>query len=73
MSDEIDTANDRALHDTANAIRAAAKPIEPGVAGICNDCDEASIRLIEGLCAQCRDIRAKQTRLNGMLFDRGTR
>ena len=55
MADEADIANDKAEWDLAQAIRAAAHDIPPGVAGNCDLCGEWSGRLIHGACAPCRD------------------
>lgn len=43
----------------------AAKPLDPGTPGVCEDCDADSPRLVFGLCAPCRDILAKQQRAMG--------
>lgn len=53
--DEIDRAQEREQQDRTEAIRAAAKPLEPGVSGDCEMCGEWSGRLIGGACAPCRD------------------
>ena len=53
--DDIDRANERALHDTAAAIAKAARDIPPGEPGECDLCGEWSGRLIGGACAPCRD------------------
>ena len=55
MPDEIDAAQEREMYDTANAIRAASKPLRPGVPGECDLCGEWSGRLIDAACAPCRD------------------
>lgn len=55
MSDEIDRANDIALQRLDDAIAEARHDIPPGVPGICEECEEPSPRLINGVCARCRD------------------
>ncbi|CAB4154827.1 hypothetical protein UFOVP653_32 [uncultured Caudovirales phage] len=55
MPDEIDAAQEREQWDTDWAIRAASKPLAPGVPGECDLCGEHSGRLIDGACAPCRD------------------
>lgn len=52
--DEIDRAKEREQLDRDNAIRAASKPLDPGVPGDCDLCGEWSGRLIGGACAPCR-------------------
>jgi hypothetical protein len=46
---------EQALHEAR--LRAAAKPLEPGVPGDCELCGEWSGRLVRGACAPCRDLR----------------
>ena len=65
MSDETDLASEREEIARQDAIRRAARSLAAGVAGICESCDEPSIRLVDGMCAQCRDIEEKRVRLNG--------
>lgn len=58
MSDQIDIANDRVLSDTSKAIAAAARAaaqIPVGEPGECDLCGEGSGRLVDGVCAPCRD------------------
>ena len=58
MSDQIDIANDRVLSDTSKAIAAAARAaaqIPVGEPGECDLCGEWSGRLVDGVCASCRD------------------
>ncbi len=58
MSDQIDIANDRVLSDTSKAIAAAARAaaqIPVGEPGECDLCGEWSGRLVDGVCAPCRD------------------
>lgn len=33
--------------------------LSPGISGDCEECGEASIRLVDGLCARCRDQLAR--------------
>ena len=67
MTDELDLASEREEIARQDAIRRAARSLQAGVAGICQACDEPSIRLIGGMCAQCRDIEEKRVRLNGRM------
>ena len=55
MSDEIDLAQEREEIARANAVRAASKPLAPGEPGDCEMCGEWSGRLVNGVCAPCRD------------------
>lgn len=55
MADEIDRANDYAQMRLDAAISNAAKDIQPGIPGECDRCGEESKRLINGVCARCRD------------------
>lgn len=59
MPDEIDIANDYAQkmeERNVAAIRAAAASIPAGNEGICESCDLFSKRLVNDLCAPCRDM-----------------
>lgn len=55
--DEVDTANDKyqEWHDRRIAEIRAASDIPPGVAGECSMCGEESLRLVNSMCASCRD------------------
>lgn len=56
--DIIDQANDHAASEAAAreaAIRRAAAEIPVGVPGDCDFCGEWSGRLVDGICAPCRD------------------
>jgi len=57
MADEIDRANDRAEADLARAIESNRAEIKPGEPGECALCGKWSGRLINGVCARCRDAR----------------
>lgn len=60
MADEIDQANDRAEIENDRqiaAIRAAAAEIPEGYPGECESCGLESKRLVNDLCAPCRDMR----------------
>lgn len=52
---------DRAQQDIElyQASLQTAYEIPPGNPGVCVECDEPSPRLINGLCAVCRDLRAR--------------
>lgn len=53
--DEADRADQEVEKNLAEALRLAAKDIQPGVPGECELCGEWCGRLIEGACAPCRD------------------
>lgn len=55
MADEIDLAQEREEIATKDAIRRAAKDLQPGEPGECELCGEWSGRLIRGACAPCRE------------------
>lgn len=58
MADEIDIAQQREQEDTARALAAArmtCAAIPTGEPGDCDLCGEHSMRLVEGVCAPCRD------------------
>jgi hypothetical protein len=56
--DDLDRTQDRIEAEEAGiiaAIRAQASRIPSGKAGDCDGCGEWSSRLVDGLCAPCRD------------------
>ena len=55
MSDDVDVANDQAEQRLAILIKRASKPLQKGSPGDCDLCGEWSGRLIEAVCAPCRD------------------
>jgi RNA polymerase-binding transcription factor DksA len=58
MADEADVTGERmAIQEAADiaAIRRKAEAIEPGEPGECERCGEDMPRLINGVCAPCRD------------------
>ena len=58
MTDIIDVANEYAAIETESslaAVRRAAAAIPEGEPGECADCGEESQRLVERLCARCRE------------------
>jgi len=60
MADEIDIANDYAQkmeERNIAAIRAAAADIPAGYEGDCESCGLFSKRLVNDMCAPCRDMR----------------
>ena len=60
MADEADMANDRIEkieERNIAAIRAAAAEIPEGYPGECVSCGLESKRLVDDLCAPCRDMR----------------
>ena len=60
MADEIDIANDYAQkmeERNVAAIRKAAAEIPEGYPGECESCGLESKRLVNDMCAPCRDMR----------------
>ena len=53
--DEADYGNEQAEQRLAILIKQARKPIVKGIPGDCDLCGEWSGRLVEGVCAPCRD------------------
>jgi hypothetical protein len=53
--DEVDAANDQAQQRLDILIKRARKPLQKGNPGDCDLCGEWSGRLIEAVCAPCRD------------------
>ena len=63
MADAIDDANAMAalhLDQSLAASLAAAAAIPAGVPGECSDCGGDSPRLVNGLCAPCREPRRRR-------------
>jgi hypothetical protein len=61
--DDVDRANDVIEEQLARNIAAArGVPLPAGTTGECDLCGEWSGRLVEGLCAPCRDSRAARER-----------
>lgn len=58
MADEIDISNDRIEAENQRSIQAMrehAAKIPTGNPGECDLCGEYSLRLVNGVCARCRD------------------
>ena len=55
MSDDVDIGNDQAQQRLDILIKQARKPLAKGEPGECTLCGEYSGRLIEAVCAPCRD------------------
>jgi hypothetical protein len=55
VSDDVDVANDQAQQRLDILIKQARKPLAKGEPGDCTLCGEYSGRLIESVCAPCRD------------------
>jgi hypothetical protein len=53
--DEVDAANDQAQQRLDILIKRARKPLQKGNPADCDLCGEWSGRLIEAVCAPCRD------------------
>jgi len=60
--DDADRAQEQIEREEASRFVMAARgyrvELAPGVSGYCEECGEASIRLVDGLCARCRDQAA---------------
>jgi hypothetical protein len=66
MTDEVDRADAEIERSLAEAIRLSRRAeLPPGEPGDCDTCGEWSGRLVEGMCAPCRDRYAKLEILNG--------
>jgi hypothetical protein len=55
VSDPADIAAEIMERAMSRAVVAA--PVAPGTTGDCDDCGTASLRLVGGRCARCRDGR----------------
>ena len=55
MADDIDRANDLAEQLNRSALAAADRAIPPGNAGVCEECGEFFVRIVNGHCARCRE------------------
>jgi hypothetical protein len=61
--DEVDRAQRQTEADLEAAIAAArGVPLAEGKAGDCDLCGEFSSRLVDGVCAPCRDWQATRSR-----------
>lgn len=58
MADIADRGSAYEEADRERAIAAARQPLPKGRPGECDLCGEWSGRLVEGVCAPCRDIEA---------------
>ena len=57
MTDEVDISNDNIQHDIERRVEDVRRNAElpPGEPGDCERCGEWSGRLVNGVCAPCRD------------------
>ena len=55
MADEVDFANEMSEKRLAMLIKQASKPLRVGTPGDCDLCGEYTSRLVDGVCAPCRD------------------
>lgn len=55
MADKADIANDYYERWLNEKLKLARTEIPKGEPGICDYCDEESPRLVDGVCARCRD------------------
>jgi len=61
MSDDADRADELSaplFNAEVAQISARAKEMPAGTPGDCGECGEHSARLVDGLCARCRDLLA---------------
>jgi RNA polymerase-binding transcription factor DksA len=68
MADIIDIANEYAAIEAESSlamVRRAAAAIPAGEPGECEECGEESPRLVDRLCARCRERVAEARRRNG--------
>jgi hypothetical protein len=63
MADDADRADVRIEAAITEGIKRACKPIPPGAPGVCDDCGEDSPRLVNDLCARCRDNADRAAKL----------
>lgn len=63
MADVVDMAQQIEAEHRMRAISAARQPVPAGVAGECMDCGNDSARLVDGLCAPCREPRLPKRRV----------
>ena len=58
MTDEVDFSNDNIQHDIERRVEDVRRNAElpPGEPGDCERCGEWSGRLVNGVCAPCRDL-----------------
>lgn len=61
MPDDFDRLTEKELKLDAQ-VHSFRYELPAGVAGICDECEEHSPRLVGGLCARCRDEQAKRCR-----------
>lgn len=59
MPDAVDIAVEIEAEHLARGLARAAAPIAPGVSGECDQCEWWMPRLVDGLCAFCRDGRQR--------------
>ena len=59
LADDVDISNDIQAEFLALGIAAARQPIAKGEPGECWDCGTDSPRLVNRVCARCRDRKAK--------------
>ena len=62
MADKVDMAQTIEAEHLARAIAAARQPVPAGAPGECDDCGNDSPRLVNGLCAPCREPRPRLPR-----------
>ncbi len=57
MADWADEATAISDMHLSESIRRARQPVPAGAPGVCEYCDEKSLRLVGGLCEPCREPR----------------
>lgn len=63
MPDVVDMAQQIEHEHRMRAIRAARAPVPAGEPGDCHDCGDESPRLVDRLCAPCREPRVPKRRV----------
>jgi hypothetical protein len=63
MADMVDAAQQIEAEHIARALAAIQPEIPAGEPGDCDDCGDTSPRLVDGLCAPCREPRVPKRRV----------
>jgi len=55
LADEVDIANDYAERMREAALQSIIRDIPKGAPGECDECGNETARIVNGLCARCRE------------------